>query len=62
MARQLSLFDENPAAHEWDALPVENRIDLVRLSTRIASRALQQQQEVRTDGDSGYDKDTTPSS
>lgn len=60
MRHQLRLaFDETRGARDWEELPADTRIEVLRLLARAASRMLRHQEEVDGDG-SDDDEDQTP--
>jgi len=54
MHRQFPLFDETRSGPDWDDLPANTRIDVLRRLARAAARMLRNQEEVDHDG---YDHD-----
>jgi hypothetical protein len=54
MHRQLQLFDQPRSARDWEDLPANTRIEVLRRLARAAARMLRNPQEVDHDG---YDHD-----
>jgi len=54
MHRQLQLFDQTHSARDWDDLPANTRIEVLRRLARAAARMLRNPEEIDHDG---YDFD-----
>lgn len=54
MRRQLPLFDESRSVRDWNDLPANTRIEVLRRLARAAARMLRNPEEVDHDG---YDHD-----